>query len=233
MSKLDRLTFDEKPSITRLNSIEGTVSDTIKSHTKLVNQDFNAGSFDFSYFFELVDRVLQLQQSSEGIQEDKRLLFVEDNPSETIETRAITYFLKSRVPGRMDRGPAGIGGIKAVKPILKQQTDHPDMPGEVINTYIQPYDNWVTFHVYARSAKVAMETMLWLENTMLVFDQIFRDHGFQVIHEGVGDREVLEHEETLKLIRYPMSFFVRHGKLFNVSTQTLKSISIKPGIKID
>ena len=231
MSKLDDITYDEKPSLTRLNSIEASKSAIIKDHTNLANRGFGTSGYEFPKFFELVSNALQLVQDSEGIQQDKRLLFVEDNPPETINTRAITYFLKSRVPGRWDRGPAGIGATKAVRPVLKNISPHPDMPGEEIQTYVQPYDNWVTFHVWARSANVAMDTMIWFESVMAQTLPYFADHGFKIVQEGVGDREILQ-IETLKLIRYPMSYFVRHEKLFNVSTQTLKSIAIKPGIEI-
>jgi hypothetical protein len=233
MSKIDKINYEDQSSyITRLNIRSIDTDKLIEDHIKSVNESFSVGSFPFFYFFELVNKTIDLKQDSEGIDKDKRLLFTEDVPPETINTRTITYFLKSRVPGRFDRGPAGIGGIKAVRPVLKQVVPNPDIPGEEIETYVMIYDNWITFYVYARDSHVAMKDVLWFEDLMYFSLPLFESHGFKVIPEGVGDREVLESHETLKLIRYPMSFFVRHEKLFNVDTQTTKHINIRPGIKI-
>jgi len=233
MQRIDEITYDDEKSLTtRLTKEELDTNTLIEKHIETVNKEFSLESYPFSYFFKLIDKAISLKQDSEGIDEDKRLLFTEDIPPETIKTRTVTYFLKSRVPGRLDRGPAGIGGIKAVRPLLKSVGPHPTVPGEELQTYVLPYDSWVTFYVYARESHVAMDTALWFEDLMHFSLPLFGTHGFKVVQEGIGDREVLASHETLKLIRYPMSFFVRHEKLFNVSSQTIKQIGLNAAIKI-
>lgn len=182
-------------------------------------------------FFPLVQNAILSRQNEEGVPEDKRLLFLEDDPPEEIDTSAITFELQARVPGKMDQGAAGTGRIKEVVSHYRGEIDHPDHPGEKLVTMGRFYDNWIRFYIQTRTNKEARKILLWFERLMSSFSWYFRYNGFRVIEEGVGDRERVD-KDGLVLTRYPITYFVRSEDVYFVSAQKLKEIIISPNISI-
>ena len=184
---------------------------------------------DIKQFFTLVKEAVETRQDTEGVPADKRLLFLEEDPPETIDTEAITFFLRGRVPGRFDQGPAGIGKIKEVTAHVRAVREHPTHPSEKLVTMGRFYDNWVTFGIFAKTNKVALDRVIWFERVMDSFNWFFRLHGFRVIEKEVGNRERIE-LETLTLTHYPITYMVRLDDVFHFSTQELKHLVVKANV---
>jgi len=185
-----------------------------------------ASGAELQDFFEMIQTVISSKQNQEGVPADKQILVVEDDPPESVDTEAITFYLKTRVPGRIDQGPSGAGKVKEVVPHQRSIIDHPEAPGQKLVTVGRFYDNWITFNIYARTNKVARERLLWFEHVMDIYNWYFRLYGFRVVEEGVGSRERAMIDE-LTVTKYPITYMVRTDDTFYFSTQELKDILIK------
>ena len=188
-------------------------------------------------FFPVVQDIIRTQEEVDNKdltrsekEAYRRLLLLEDDPDEVIDTEAITWKLKARTPGRFDQGPAGQGRIQEVTPHLRAKRFHPEHPNETLLTYGKSYSNWVEFAVYARDKKQALKRILWLENAFSQYSWYFRFKGFRVVEEGVGGRETVE-IKGLKLIKYPIVYYVRTEDIYHVSSQNLKKIVLSATIE--
>ena len=230
VSKIDNIT--SVPSVeavgvrVRLNESE------IQAVVNRYLEDLNRGKrtptsgAELSDFFGMIQTIMVSKQNQEGVPSDKRILVVEDDPPESVNTEAITFYLKTRVPGRVDQGPAGVGRKKEVVPHQRAIIDHPEAPSQKLITMGRYYDNWITFNIYARTNKVARDRLLWFEKTMDIYNWYFRLYGFRVIEEGVGNRERVKIDE-LMVTKYPITYMVRTDDTFHFSTQELKEILIQ------
>lgn len=181
-------------------------------------------------FFYLVKNVLIVRQNTENIAENKRILFLEDQPPEDLNTEAITFEMKKRLPGLISRGSSQTNGVREITPHVRSVSEDTENPGQRIIETGKYSDHIVYFYTYARSSMVALRRALWLENTLDSFNWFFRYFGFRVNHE-----ETLEKEDemigNLRLVRYPVSYFVRCDNLFYVSSQELREIVLKMNLQ--
>lgn len=184
---------------------------------------------DIKQFFSLVKEAIETRQDTEGVPVEKRILFLEDDPPETLDTEAITFFINRRIPGQFNQGPAGDGRIKEVSRHVRAIVDHPLHPGEKLVTLGRFYDNWVTFGIFAKTNKVALDRLIWFEHVMDSFNWFFRLHGFRVIEEGAGNRERIILDE-LPLTHYPVTYMVRLDDVFHYSTQELRSLVVTANV---
>lgn len=175
-------------------------------------------------FFPLVHKILIARQNAEGIQQDKQVLFVEEDPPDLLNTETITFYLQTRVPGSITQGPAGSGGHREVRHHLRAEENHPDFPGEKMLTFGKFYDNVVKFNIYARTNNQARQRLLWFTQAMDLYQWYFFMNGFRVIEEGVGQRERPE-VGGLKITKYPVSFYVRTEDTRRLGTQELKQVA--------
>ena len=203
-----------------------TYLEQLKTNNSIVAKDEPS---DIKQFFTLVKEAVETRQDTDGVSENKRILFLEDDPPEALDTESITFFLRSRLPGRYNRGPAGEGQIKEVTPHLRSITQHPTHPSEKLVTMGRFYDNWVTFGIWAKTNKVALDRLIWFEHVMDSFNWLFRLHGFRVIEEEVGNRDRIKVDE-LWLTHYPITYMVRLDDVFHFSTQELKHLVIKANV---
>lgn len=186
-------------------------------------------------FFPLVQNAVKTREEQDfqdyNIPDDKktRLLLFEDEPPEYIDTEAITWKLKARVPGRFDQGPAGQGRIKEVVGHTRSIIKHPEHPSESLVTMGKFYGNWIQFNIYARDKKTALKRLLWFERVMDSFYWYFRLYGFRVIEEGCGDRET-ETIKDLKLTKYPLTYFIRSDDTYHITTQELKHVLVTTNV---
>lgn len=178
-------------------------------------------------FFAKIGAIIKAAENIDNsqIKNKDRLLYVEDDPEEAIDREAITFYLKAKVPGGFERGPAGVKNIKQLKPMVRSFQDHPDNPGEKLITYGKFYDNWVSFNIYARTAKKARWLMEWFLRVMDIYDWFLRKSGYRVILEGVGERELFKYE-GITVIRYPISYFLRLDETFFTTSQEVKKFII-------
>ena len=180
-------------------------------------------------FFDLMRNVIISKQTFEGVPEDKLILFVEEDPPETIDTETITFFIKSRKPGLYSRGPAGATGVKEVTPHLRSIIDHPEAPSQKLVTMGRFYDNLLEFNIYARTSKVARERLLWFERTMDIYNWFFKLYSFTVVEMEVGNRERIN-INGIKVTKYPITYMVRTDDTFYFSLQELRELLIKINI---
>lgn len=231
-SRIDNITrvpdIQSRGTVVRLE--ESQVDSMVQSHLETLNIDrrYPEGS-DLKEFFELVQSAVISRQNSEGVSEDKRLLFLAEDPPEALDTETITYYLKSRIPGKVDQGPAGSGGMREVTSHVRAVREHPDHPSEKLVTMGKFYDNWITFTAYAKTDKVALARVFWFERVMETFNWLFRLHGFRVIEQGVGNRDRFKLDETT-VTAYPMSYMVRTDDTFHYGTQELREVLLNVSV---
>ena len=185
-----------------------------------------ASGAELGDFLGMIQTVVTSKQTQEGVPSDKQILVVEDDPPESVDTEAITFYLKTRVPGRFDQGPSGAGRIKEVVPHQRSVVPHPEAPSQKLVTAGRFYDNWITFNIYARTNKSARDRLLWFERVMDIYNWFFRLYGFRVVEEGVGHRERMKIDE-LTVTKYPITYMVRTDDTFQFNTQELKEILIE------
>jgi hypothetical protein len=226
VSRIDNITavpdIQKTGTVVRLE--ESEIDHIITAHLETLQGErrFPEGA-ELREFFELVQNAVISRQNSEGVPENKRLLFLAEDPPEALDTETITFFLSSRFPGKFDQGPAGQGKIKEVTAHVRAVREHPDHPSEKLITMGRFYDNWVTFTVYAKTDKVALARVLWFERVMDTYRWLFRLHGFNVVEEGVGSRDKVKLDESTITI-YPISYMVRTDDTFHYGTQELREI---------
>lgn len=235
ISKLSNIT--EVPDVevpqfeTRLNESQvETMIQQYLSELTTTRETLPVKGLDLIDFLDLVRAAIISRQNTNGVAEGKRILFIEDMPFEELNTEAITWEVKSRVPGRFDQGPASSGRIKEVTPHCRSVVKHPDNPGERLVTFGKFYDNYISFNTYARNNKVALRRAFWLENIMDGFSWYFRLFGFRVTPKGLGERDIVEIGK-LKLSKYPLSYHVRLDSTFTINTQELRSFLLNINIE--
>ena len=192
-------------------------------------QSIGQAANELNDFFPLVQKIILSRQNWERVPEDKRLLFLEDDPIEALDTEAVTFEIQSRIPGRFDQGPAGRGKIKEVSSHYRGERDHPDHPGEKLVVMGKFYDNWIRFYVYAKTNKEARKRLFWFEGLMASFEWFFRINGFRVVEEEVGRRERVEIDGVV-VTRYPVVYMVRSEDIHFYSAQKLKEVIISPSV---
>lgn len=231
VSKIENL-----PNIPVLNIPELIFSETeVSERIKLYIDSFSksnigiprAGLIDF---FKLVENVIKTKQKFENIATDKRLLFLTEDPEEVINTEAITFDLIDRKPGLMKQGSVQSDGIREVIPHLRETIPHPEHINEKIVTFGQFFDNIIVFNIYSRTNINALNRVLWFEGLINSFKWYFSAHGInRVIELNVGKKEIVI-ITNLKLIKYPIFYFVRTEDISTFTTQQLKQIAIKVDI---
>lgn len=194
------------------------------AHTEQEVARFPVGK-EINDFFYLVHKALISKQRSEGLKDDKMVLFVEDDPLEKLDTEAITFYMLSRSPGQFAQGPAGFSTHKEVRHHIRRIQDHPEHPNEKLITFGKWYDNNIRFNIWARTNKQARDRLIWFTSTMDTYLWYFALSGFRVIEKGVGDRERLE-IDGLKVTKYPVSYYVRSEDVYHMGTQEMKQVII-------
>lgn len=234
--KLDNIT--KVPSIestgTRVRYNESAATNLINTYleTLHVNPRSVSSGHELDVFFTLLQNAIVSKQAYEGVPEETRILVVEEDPPETVDTEAITFYLDTRLPGSFSQGKAGESRVKEVTPHVRAIIDHPEAPGQKLVTMGRFYDNWITFNIYARTNKTARSRLLWFERTMDIYNWYFRLNGFRVIELNTGKREVKTKDE-LKITKYPITYMVRTDDTFHFSSQELKEIILKLEISIN
>jgi hypothetical protein len=186
----------------------------------------STSGYELNEFFVLVKDAIRTRQRSEGVPEDKTLLFVEEDPPEKIDTEAITFYLRSRLPGKADQGPQGPGGVREVRSHIRATREHPQHPSEKLVTMGRFYDNWIVFNVYAKTNKQARERLMWFEKVMDGFNWYFKAHGYLVIEDSVSSKERVKINDNTTVTKYPITYMVRTDDNYFISTQELKEIVI-------
>jgi hypothetical protein len=221
--KLDNLSIP--PGIDQENITDEQAQQIIDNFLNTYERTDVAPSFDLNAFFGLVKNAIESKQNTENIPSDKRLLFVEEDPPENIDTEAITFELLKRENGSFSRGAPFQGNVKEIKPHIRAERQHPEHPGERLVTFGKRYDNLVGFNIYARSNAQARERLLWFEGLMLSYSWYFKIFGFKTYFFGTGKRERVEIEGT-KLTKYPSEYYVGTDDIYHIGYQELKRVII-------
>ena len=174
-------------------------------------------------FFPLVHKALISKQRTENIDDDKMVLFVEDDPPEKLDTETVTFHLQSRSPGQFAQGPAGVGTHREVRHHIRSIESHPDHPNEQLITLGKWYDNNIRFNVYAKTNKQARKRLLWFTSIMDSYNWYYALNSFRVIENGIGDRDRVE-IGGLTVTKYPVSYYVRSEDVIHIGTQEMKQV---------
>lgn len=188
---------------------------------------------DINEFFPLVHKTIISRQRADGIDDDKMVLFVEEDPPERLNTEAITFFIQSRSPGQYNQGPAGTIGHREVRHHIRGVDEHPEHTGEKLVTVGKFYDNYIRFNIYAKTNKQARKRLLWFTQLMDQYEWYFKMSGYLTIEQGVGDRQRIEIPEHGKVTKYPIVYFVKSEDLHHFGTQELKHIVFTADIESD
>lgn len=183
-------------------------------------------------FFLLVQNALIVRQNSEGVSSAHRVLYLEEEPSEEVDTESICFELIRREPGDFSQAPIGKGSIKEVTPHYRGEIKDPGRPGERLITMGKFYTNWITFNIYARTNKQARKRLIWFEKVMEGFRWYFGLFGFKTIYEGTSSRETIKLGE-LKLTKYPVTYAVRTDDTYHINRQELRKLVINAEVSRD
>ena len=220
VSRVDNINL---PSELEINAT--VIQNHIKRYVTLakVSERWPVGK-DINDFFPLVHRALYSAQLTEKIPKEKMVRFVEQDPPEEIDTETITFYIQARNPGQFSQGPAGTQSHREVGHHVRNIRNHPDFPGEKLVTLGKFYDNYIKFNIYARDNKTARKRLLWFTRVMSRYDWYFKSKGFdKVIELGVGDRKVIN-IDNLKVVNYPITYFVKSEDLIHTGEQEMKQI---------
>lgn len=229
-SRIDNIT--NVPNIesvgTRIQMNEIQITAAVDRYLETLHTDRTTPSSgsDISDFFELLQNSVESKQASERVPTEYRILVVEEDPPEVVDTEAITFFIARRLPGQFDKGPIGAGKVREVTPHHRSTIEHPETPSEKLVTMGKFYDNWITFNIYARTNKTARKRLIWFEQMMDVYNWYFRLYGFRVVEEGSSGWEKVKIDD-LTLTKYSVTYMVRTDDTFHFSSQELKDVLLK------
>lgn len=184
-------------------------------------------------FFPLIHKAMVSRQRADGINDNKMVLFVEEDPPEKLDTEAITFFIQARSPGQWNQGPAGTVGHKQVRHHIRGIVEHPEHAGEKLVTIGKFYDNYIRFNIYAKTNKQARKRLLWFTRLMDQYEWYFRMSGYTTVEQGVGDRERIEIPEYGMVTKYPVVYFVKSEDLQHFGTQELKHVVLTATLEND
>jgi hypothetical protein len=202
----------------------------INQMSQQINQDQRKPlARDLNEFFPLVHAAIFSKQKTEGIADDKVVMFVEEDPPEKLDTETITFEIHSRTPGLYSKGSTGAPGHKEVRAHIRSIVDHPEHIGEKLVTMGKMYDNYIKFRVYARTNKQARKRALWFSKLMDSYNWYFKAKGFLVIEEGMGNRDRTK-IDGLDITSYPLIYYVRSEDTAHLSSQELKEISLNVNV---
>jgi hypothetical protein len=224
VSKIDNMTLP--PDLSQVSSEEIIRVHISRFAQRLEQPEEYPVAAELNEFFPLVHKALISKQRTEKIDDDKMVLFVEDDPPEEINTETITFYLQSRSPGQWSQGPAGAGGTKEVRHHIRDIKDHPEHPNEKLVTLGKFYDNYIRFNIYAKTNKQARTRLLWFTQMMGSYLWYFALYNYRVIEQGVGDRKRVDMEDGTKTTRYPVVYYVRTEDVYHTGTQEMKQVAL-------
>lgn len=230
-NKLDNITSipDLQIPRTRIQRSESDVSSLIDTYLREQRASLPKGrefldSFSILDFLYLLRKVIESRQNTEGIKDENRILFLEEDPQEEIDTEAITFSIMYRKPGQFSKGPIGKGSVvRELTPHLRRYEDNQNVPGEKILTYGKLHDTKITFWCNARTDKVAIRRALWLTQVMDSFSWFFFLYGFRVIEQGIEEKEK-ERIKDLDIVKYPVTYIIQNDDTFQVSSQEFREL---------
>lgn len=179
-------------------------------------------------FYSLVKDAIEHAESVQGIAEDRKVFYTEEDPDFGIKTESITFSLVKREPGSISRGGPFEGNIKAFRPILRDVSDDPESPQHKIFLYGRLHDNIVRFTMWARTNKAANARALWFESLMLEYSWFFVASGVgKVIFIGRSQDISIREDKGQKLYGRPLDYYVRTEDLTTAKETIIRNIILK------
>jgi hypothetical protein len=188
---------------------------------------------DIDEFYTLLQSALQDKQDRDNIVADDRVTLIHEYPPSEIRTELITYRLISRSCATTSQGHPMNKGRSDWKPKLRDVVPDPVHPNKKLLISGQLFDNLIELCCVARTAKVADQRALWLEDLMHQYAWFFTYQGVgQVLYMG---RETDSHLEVggNKLHSRPLRYFVQTEKIFSSSEYTLADLFIRVTAKVE
>jgi len=163
----------------------------------------------------------------EGKGEDAQVRFSYEKPDTKLELEIVSLSLERREPGSFSQGGPFAGGVKNLKPILREEKDDPDNPGYKLAILGYWYDNTLRMTCWARTNKAASDRALWVENVMVEYNYYFTSSGVpRVIYQGRGP-EVTREFDGVKVYGRSIDYYVKTERLRAVRQKTLELIIVQ------
>lgn len=184
---------------------------------------------------ELIQQAFLDYEARTNASEEAKIRVTYEKPDTDQDLETISICLAQRDPGMFAQGSPMSGGtkVKNRRPLLRDILDDPDNPGYKRAVFGFFYDNIVRLTCWARTAKVANERALWVEDVMEEYTWFFVFSGAnRVLYDG-RRAEVVHDIKGNRFYGRPVDYFVRTEKLRNVSQKVLEQICVQMSQRIN
>lgn len=179
---------------------------------------------------DLVQRVIQDKQNSDGIVSDQRIVFTEEYPPVDFKTEAVSFRLISRDPGTTSGGRHLNQSRQEWKPKIRSIDDDPNNPGNKLITMGQLFENTIEFTCWARTNKRANMRALWLEDTLREYAWYLKYNGVNEFYMLRRERDFRENLEGNTVFGRPLIYLARTERLTHLSEPTIRRMVVTYGI---
>lgn len=159
-------------------------------------------------FLELVGDLLENQQVRDGTKEDKRIKLIADYPDARVSEHGDAV-ITSRV---ISRKPAALGADN--KQFVHRGWQHyyevtiPEIPKHRLIVERRLVAHTIEFSVWSKSARLANEKALWLENTLINSSYLFLSRGAERFYWEGRLADTYMNVSGQPLYQRPLRFFV-------------------------
>lgn len=181
-------------------------------------------------FYDLVRQAIENYEIREGITDENKIVFTEEEPDVSAKNEAIVFSLISREPGAFGEGAPLKARVRNQKPIIREIVDDPTAPGykKIIKGYW--YDNVVRFTCWAKTNKAANRRAEWFGDLMEEYSWWFKLQGVDRVIFLEQQADLVTVVNDNKWYGRPIDYFVRTEKLRVYSEKMLEEILLKVAV---
>jgi hypothetical protein len=178
-------------------------------------------------FYDLVRQAIENYEERQGVPQELKINFTEEEPDVESETEVITFSLVEREPGGWGRGAFGEANVKNRRPIIRALGTDPADPGsrQLVTGFW--YENCVRFTCWARTNKAANARAEWFENLMEEYMWWFVLQGVPRVLFKKQHADIVTVVQNNKWYGRPIDYDVKTEKLRVFREKTLEEIILK------
>ena len=181
-------------------------------------------------FYDLVRQAIENYEIREGVTDENKIVFTEEEPDIGAKNEAVIFSLVSREPGAFGEGAPLKARVRNQKPIIREIVNDPTNPGykKVIKGYW--YDNVVRFTCWAKTNKAANKRAEWFEDLMEEYSWWFKLQGVDRVIFLEQQTDLVTVVNNNKWYGRPIDYFVRTEKLRVYNEKMLEEILLKVAV---
>jgi hypothetical protein len=165
------------------------------------------------------------------LDQDRRIVFTEEEPDARTETESITFSLMRREPGGFGQGAPFESNVKNLRPIVRDIVDDPRNPGYRIVVLGYWHDNIVRYTCWARTNKAANARAMWFDGMMEDYNWWFALQGVsRIIYWGQGP-DITTNIDSNSWYGRPIDYFVKTETLRTFSEKTLEEVLVRLAVE--